>query len=406
MQRLIESGPHKGKPALTKIEVLITRTCSLKCQGCSIIRVDEKGRIDYDQSHREEIPMEMWYKTLDAAKEVGTQFLAIYGAEPAMVPERVAQFVNYATNVVQIPNSVITSGVQLTEDTLDYWWANGLRSLTMSVDGLADSVAEQSSNKSSFIKTNHAYRFLNYFMEKYGKDPKFRDIEACQTISLRNVRAIPQLIRELTAIGCWWHGDIIHKNRGKFYSKVEQGVDLHGLMFETPEDIATLKEVTDELLVMKTQGYLIHPSSATLRDMPTMGPAMSWQCCNNADQFLGMASVDCDGTLRVCDDFTSPELRPPPGSSGSAPEDYGHSVGKGKLRLNTFPVKPNVIHNPIMGWELSTRFEEFKQRANKYVKEASCTCFWSTHRDSQEIYDGNNVDIEHYLHLRVNDLPV
>src|SRR5579872_2715842 len=283
MQRLIETGPHVGKPALTKAEILITRRCQLRCSGCSIIRVDENGKSDNAQSDREEIPMHQWNAVLENLRDVGCGFLAIYGAEPALVPQRVASFVNYATNVVHIPNSVITSGIGLTEETLDLWWDNGLKSLTMSVDALVDSIAEQASNKSSRLKTDKAYHFLSYFSTKYGKEPSFRDIEGCQTITLKNVKAIPELVRVLTDKGCWWHGDIVHWNRGQPYSKVEPLLDLKGLVFETDEDIALLRSVIEELIRMKDQGFLIHPSKVTLQDVINFGPKLTWQCCHNKE---------------------------------------------------------------------------------------------------------------------------
>jgi MoaA/NifB/PqqE/SkfB family radical SAM enzyme len=300
MQRLIESGPHTGEPALTKAEILFTRRCPLRCSGCAIYRVDEKGISDHKHSDIEEAPMEDWYRAIDNLSQLGCGFMAIYGAEPAQVPERIAMFLRHA-DLRKIPNSVITSGVGLSEKMLDMWWDNKLRSLTMSVDALVDGIATQASNKSSRIKTDKAYTFLTYFIDKYGKDPEFRDVEACMTLTRKNYHALPTLIQALSARGIWLHWDLVHADRGQPYSKVETVDDLHELIFRD-EDKNELRKVLEEVKSLKDKGCLIHPSKASIDVMSSdAGLSYQWQCCSSKkEEFIGMVTLDVNTVVRPC----------------------------------------------------------------------------------------------------------
>jgi len=400
-QRLIESGPHKGKPALTKAEVLFTRRCPLRCSGCSIFRVDENGVTDNNQADAEEATMDEWFRTLDNLSELGTQFIALYGAEPAQVPNRVASFLHYAENIVKIPTSVITSGVGLTTDILDLWWNSGLRSLTMSVDGLAD---DQTSSVSSKVKTNKAWQFLKYWVEKYGS--QMRDAEGCMTLTRKNVAVLPELIKVMTDKNVWLHFDMIHSNRGQPYSKVERHVDLTGLMFESDEDVQILNEAIDQVIAMKSGGYLIHPSVESLIGMKKHGPKMDWQCCQGESGFLGFVTVDPNCVIRPCDDFLPPEMDTPKDHARVSPERLGKQVvrdgNKKVLRLLPQSYDLDVPSTPVFGWELSARFEEYKKRTKEMVEKHNCRCYWATHADAQSIYEGR-VSIEHYIHRQISD---
>jgi hypothetical protein len=359
--------------------------------------------------------MDRWFATIDNLKELGCGFMAIYGAEPAQVPERTAQFVNYATTV-GIPNSVITSGVGLDEQMLDYWWDNKLYSLTMSVDALVDSIAEQASNKSSKIKTDRAYRFLTYFIDKYGKRPEFRDVEACMTLTRKNFRALPELIEALSAKGIWLHWDLVHANRGQPYSKVETVEDIAELSFR-PEDQLELRSVLEQVKSLKKKGCLIHPSSAAIDMMSSDdGLAYKWQCMKlPKEEFIGMVTLDVNCVVRVCDDFHPPEMDVPLDHRTVSPERMGLSVSKGKLRLpqliGTYALerleaeeRANIKSDPVFGWELSARWEEYKQRARDMVRKYDCRCSWATHMDAENIYNGVGTDLEHYIHKKVADL--
>jgi len=402
--RLIEEGPHKGEPAITKAEILFTRRCPLRCAGCAIYRIDEHGTSDTKQSDLEEASMDKWFATVDNLKELGCGFMAIYGAEPAQVPKRVASFIHYVEVVSGIPCSVITSGVGLTNDMIDLWWGSGLRSLTMSVDGLAGE-GEQTSSISSKKKTDKAWHYLSYFVDKYGKE--MRDAEGCMTITRRNVEVIPELIKVMSEKRIWWHGDIVHWNRGQDYSKVETELDLDGLTFKTPEDIAVLQRVIEEIISMKDGGYLIHPGKESLKAMVSMGPKLEWQCCQGSSGFIGMVTVDVNCVIRPCDDFLPAEMDVSRHNLTASPERRGFSTrrdGKKAVRKLSL-ITPNMIEGvPIFGWELSKRWDEYKKRTKEQVEKHNCRCMWATHMSAQNIYEGVGEDLEHYIHRRVSDL--
>jgi len=400
--RLIESGPHKGEPALTKAEILFTRRCPLRCAGCAIIRVDENGATDNDQADAEEASLDSWFRTADNLAELGCGFMAIYGAEPAQVPERIASFLHYVEVVKKIPTSVITSGVGLTNEMIDLWWDSGLRSLTMSVDGLAD---DQASSISSKVKTNKAWKFLRYFVDKYGS--RMRDAEGCMTITRRNIEVIPELIKVMTEKNVWWHGDIIHWNRGQAYSKVERHADLQGLLFESKEDLEVLDRVLNQIIEMKSQGFLIHPSVEALAFVKDHGPKLDWQCCKGDSNFIGMVTVDVNTVIRPCDDFLPPEMDVPFGHTTSSPERNGMAVvnegGRKVLRQISPDRDLRIASEPIYGWELSKRWEEYKQRTKEMVTKHNCKCAWATHMDAQSIYEGR-VSLQHYIHNQISDM--
>lgn len=407
MQRLIESGPHKGKPALTKCEALTTRRCPYRCAGCSMYRADEKGRNDYHQSDLEEAPMERWYSSLDQLSLLGCGFIAQYGAEPAQVPERTAQFIDYASNVVKIPNTVITSGVGLSEDMISYWWDRGLRSLTMSVDAIAGDELLQASNKSSRMKTLDAYKFLKFWTEKYGKHSEYRDAEGCMTLTRKNYKVVPTLIRELSALGVWLHFDLVHADRGQPYSKVETVEDIGELMFRS-EDYSDLRVMLAEVKAMKDDKYLIHPSKGALDMVGSVeGLTNQWQCCKGKEEFIGMVTMDVNCVVRPCDDFLPPEMDVPKNHPTASPQRKGMATRGGKLKLLS-PEQVQALDvesTPIFGWEISDRWDEYRQRTKEMVRKYDCHCSWVTHMQAEQIYAGVGEDLEHYIHTRVADLP-
>jgi hypothetical protein len=370
-------------------------------------RVDDKGRSDDHLSDREEAPMERWFETINNLEMLGCGFMAIYGAEPAQVPDRIAQFLHYAWNA-SIPNSVITSGVGLDEAMLDFWWDAKLRSLTMSVDALVDEIATQASNKSSRIKTDKAYHYLSYFIDKYGKHPEFRDVEACMTLTRKNFRALPTLIEALSEKGIWLHWDLVHADRGQPYSKVETVSDLAELTFRE-EDKEELRDVLSSVKALKDKGCLIHPGKQTIDMMGSdEGLAYRWQCCSMKEEFVGMVTLDVNCVVRPCDDFLPPEMDVSPTHATASPQRLGQTIGKGKIRLPLAEVEAKlakVVSTPIFGWELSNRWEEYIQRTREMVRKYDCRCSWATHMSAEQIYNGVGEDLAHYIHSRISDLP-
>lgn len=351
--RLIETGPRAGQQALVKAEILLTRACFLRCSGCGFHRSGE------------EASLEDWCRTIDALSVLGCGFLPIFGGDPACVPEKTEGFIRYAS-ARGIPLTVIVSGVGLTTFMLNAWHDAGLRSLTMSLDWLPDQPYASALGASRLIKSKAALKFLPYFARAYPNS----DVEAMMTLTRVNYHLLPEVIRRMSAMGIWVNWDFLNVAT-KGMDCVAAASDVAELVFRG-SDLPALQDVLAEARSLKQQGLLVQASEVVF-DCADQLVRQNWQCRSGQGGFLGMVSIDADCCVRQCLGFCPPEMRPNTG-------------------------------RPIYGWELADRWEEFVANCQRYVQQYDCRCSWSTHLDSQLIYEGSEaLTMAHYLHTQVSD---
>lgn len=317
---------------IVKAEILLTRRCNLRCKYCGIAR---KGR--------GEVGIEKWRKGLKSLAKLGCKFVAIYGGEPFLFPF-LSDFLK-CCNELEMLNSVITNACYF--NLLVWERMKELSSLTFSFDSL----------KKRGVREQRLYVLLDFLEDRLRKK-LLRDVEVCCTVSRENYLELPSLIEFFSKKGIWLHFDLIHYSRGQRDSKCLMRDEVEPYLFRE-EDLEGLNVVIQKVLEMKRSGnYLIHPSERLIEMWLDKGNILGygWQC-----SYPHFVSVDCDGSMMVCDDFRDEEVE--------------------KIKV----------------WELVDRWTEFEGKWLQAVKRQKCHCFWGTHLDAELIKEGV-VTFDSYVH--------
>lgn len=321
---------------IIKAELLITRRCNFRCKYCGIIRdfeeVDDPG---------------IWRQAMRNLKMLGCEFVPIYGAEPLCALERLCVVLDEMRRI-GLKNTVITNGVLIDKEAKKKLLDSSLDSITLSID----SISGEGLDPYSKAKSERGIRLL---LEDF-KD--LRDREASVTVTKKNFRELPDMVKFFSDHGVWVSLDVIHYSKGQEGSKctITQFPELNFTVGDMPE----VREVFQEMIELKKQGYLIHPSMKVLEMWLDENYVVfrNWICNYKRVSWI---TVDCDKVIvdgKVegcsifgCDDFQPESLR-------------------GKYPLSSLTVE---------------KFEQFK---NEWKNKFCCPgCFWSTHVMSDEMVD-------------------
>ena len=314
----------------TKAEILITRKCNLRCRYCGMIR----DMVEMSTNSWSQVPYKL--------KELGVEFAPIYGAEPLMVFDSLIGFIE-SSKAVNLPITVITNGILLTKVRAKKLKQAGLNSVTMSMDIKPIDVDTQIKRKSTLDK-------LSWLQDI------FNDVEVICTVTRDDWHLLPDFIREMTNKRIWVHFDFYHTNKG------QPGSKCLGIESKMPS-CDEIMEITEELIKMKEERYLIHPSWESLIHLatcPNQAYYQYWKC--EGGSFI---TIDSDGSIFFCDDYQPEELR------------------------NKYPI---LEYNDTWTWN------EFKEVSENEVKKCP-GCFWLTHLQSDLWWnEPNNNWIKEMIH--------
>jgi len=331
---------------ITKVELLWTRNCPLRCSYCNMATGGTNT-----------LPIEFWKEAADQWKKLNCGFVAIYGAEPMTEDiDKLGQMIQYLENM-KIRTTVITSGcVPNFREKVQKLYDYGLRSLSMSYD-------IQPLDKSSKAKTDKALDNLLWFRSK----PDVRDAAAIATLSRVNYKYLPESIKRLSEMNIWTFFDMIHTDRGQPGCKVKDTPLTRELLFKE-EDYPELEKVLKEIMELKDRGYLCHTSKLFVEEMSKDNYQhlrnYDWHCAKE-ESFPSWISVDYNGYTYPCDDF-------------------------------------HIVENPqiFMANKIADEFDAFRN----YYKEMSLKlcpgCCWNTHIDSNRIKEGR-LAFKDYVHTDI-----
>lgn len=329
MRRKMANAQQLARKFL-KAEILFTRYCNISCKYCGMKRKNVA-----------EISMELWRKGLENIKALGCDFCAIYGAEPLTRFERLKQFLKECTEI-GIKNSVITNGIGLTRDKFAELYQSGLRSITLSCDAWVPCDLHCPDEETT-EKSRQAIRIISLLKTLEDEFP-MRDIEVIATLTKKNLRQFPDMLRFFSSQGVWTSFDFIHSNRQMRGSKCPPISVIGDLLF-SPADDPEVLAIFDEVRKLRQEGCLLHQTEGTLdflmRDANYR--RQTWHC-----SYPGWISVDADGSLLGCDDF---------------PDKV----------LGTFKI-----------WELEKNWETFRGVWRERVKHCQ-GCAWTTHWMSEKM---------------------
>lgn len=322
-----------------KAEILITRRCDIRCPHCGIIRNDVQERTSG-----------YWQKTLSRLnKELGIEFFPIYGGEPLVYKELPDLILKLSE--ANLPFSIISNSIKMIKEMAIDFMERGLKSYTVSVDTL-----DSTRFKSLVLRRRNeaALRALDIF-KKLG----LPDLQAQATISPFNVNEIISLADHFTSRDIWFSFDILHTSKSEIMdvdSKVPPDKDLIGdhtpLCGHHMEDLACM---LDGLIALKQQGRKIYQTIGYMKSLkdPAFALRRPWKCADYG--YPGFLTVDADGSMMVCDDFSDPLIS--------------------QYYADTLPDNWNRF---VKDWLIAAR----KCRG----------CVWSTHIDS---YDHTSAIVQH-----------
>lgn len=258
---------------ITKVELLWSRLCPYRCAGCAmpLDHVDHLGSID------------QWRLGVRHMCQMGSQFVAIYGAEPLTRPVGLPEVITAiyeqgmkATLITALPKSPLLK--RLLETT-------PLDSLTVSWDGKVtpDIWREKKSADGQFAL--HQFQHL-------------RDKAVVATVSSTNVDDIVSMAEYANENGWWFLFDLYHPGSGPLSKCNDEG----GLL---PASADSVKRMTDGLLHLKRNGGQIHASEQYLEYLNSHyhgNVRQVWHCYRRK---TGWLTVDSDGAIMPCDDWQS-----------------------------------------------------------------------------------------------------
>jgi len=267
---------------ITKVELLWSRECPFACTGCAMPNPLRTSKTSI--SHQG--TLKQWRRGIEQMKRLGSQFVAIYGAEPLTRMERLPEIVDHihrtgmaCTVITALPRSAQMREL-LSSSSLD--------SVTCSYDG----AYLDGSRKSKGVQGQLFFNSPEY--------QHLRDRAVVATVSKENEHLIIDMAEQATRDDIWFLFDLYHPGTGPL-SKCGN---------DDKKDHAPSKEgvlgICEALLKLKKQGRKIHASADYLNflKMNYQGDVRSvWHC---RGKVVGWLTVDADGSVLPCDDWQKP----------------------------------------------------------------------------------------------------
>lgn len=267
---------------IRKVEIILTRKCNLRCRYCSFV-----------EEREDELDLEGWCRVIDKVRGWGVKFAVIYGGEVMLEFEKLVGLVKYLREQ-GLGCSIVTNGVGIGKEELERLRAVGLKSITVSWDGVG-------LDRSISLRNREALRVLE-LAEGLG----YEDVAYNITIHKKNIEKVEEMIR--------WMGkgrtvlfDIIHWKRSEkniFSAPLEIDEKKEELFFREGDE-EKFKRLYESLVKLKEEGYKIPHSRKQLELLLSEYPLkLNWRCYEH-----GWLTVDSDGSFMLCEDYPLDEKR-------------------------------------------------------------------------------------------------
>lgn len=264
-----------GHP-LRYLFIEITQRCNLDCLHCG----SDCGR----EAQRSELSTEEWLRLLEyVARSFDRErlLIAVTGGEPFCAPgfDRILE----GLRVNRLAWGMVTNGWALTEANVERVRTAGIKSVTVSLDGLADSHDWLRGRRGSFERSVAGIqRFVRARLP-------FFDVVTC--VNPRNLDELPGLLELLRGLGvpAWRLFSIIPKGRAKANSELLLSEAQIVRMFEFIHQARVATRGSGFSVGFSCEGYLPPALDAQVRDEPYF--------CRAG---ISIASVLCDGAISAC----------------------------------------------------------------------------------------------------------
>ncbi len=257
------------------VGLILTRRCNIDCSYCKI----------KDNSRRhEELKPDEWKQIISKFIENKHMHFIFTGGEPLLY-EGVFDLIDFASR--EAATSMITNTLLLNRDTFSR--LKGLDYLTFSCD---------TKTKDNSLKkdTMERFKMISEESRKYDIKPS-----VIITITSKNTNEIVPLIREASRYDISVLLSLIHSDEGDF--------DFRGhapyLEFKTEDELHELKDLQENLIKMKREGYKIAESDHFILNMVSYASGRYQISCPATDPFF---TIDCDGLIKPCHDIKSSDV--------------------------------------------------------------------------------------------------
>lgn len=309
------------------VGIYITRNCNLNCEYCT---VKDKKLV--------ELNYEQWCDAFDIVADIGVTKVNILGGEPT-IKKDIDRIIKYAVQEKKLAISLISNGTsdfEMLKKLVD----SGLQSFSSSVDVLDGT----SSDVSSSIKSKVGLESLKK-MKEYG----INDLTAYCVLSRITMPRIVNQIKVLSDLGIATYILPFHYGKGEEFWQT-RAKNYNPKLSLTAENTEELKAVTDQILELKNNGYLVKNSYSYLRNLVNNYIGFKWHCTD----IMSELRIDADGKLMYCHDY-----------SGDSPD-----------RISIFDIRDKV------------KFEAYKQKRREGIK--NCPgCYWPSQYHNLEALTDN-----------------
>lgn len=276
---------------LTKVEYLLSPSCSLRCSFCKLA----------DKKWGESLSIDQVKESIDVIyNDLGAKFIAFYGREILELGDKyLCELFEYLKKYQEMGKgyTIITNGIGLDGERISKFMQSGLDSITCSVDAIGKDLGDIHLK----IKSNTGLKVL-----AKARSLGIRDTCGIITITHKSLPYVKDTITLLSSLGIWSSLDIVHYKKGEY--------NLSPKIEEIPElalritDLAELRDLVDwieftrkDKRVFQTPGVLRHLKTSEVLDL-------NWKCVDDTYNYPTSLTVGADGKLSCCDNYFHPEL--------------------------------------------------------------------------------------------------
>ena len=279
LQNYLLQREEKVESNILKVEWLLTRKCNLKCSYCQIRRPCSLQGMELSEQ-----------EVYEGVRVINRLFpevpIIFFGGEPTVL-DWLPSLIAFCESL-KVKYAVISNGVRVVADRnyFERLVKAGISNWSVSVDSLRSLSGLSDVSTDSEVKTYSGIRSLRMFREAGVKD-----LVACITVTNKNIRDIPQIVRVLSSEGVW--GITTPLQRGgmdREYSAFSPELEC-----DNPEEYL---DVARELKEMALSGkYLMHNSPEFYDWWGRYFHARDWVC-----ETKNALTIDADGSLKRCVD--------------------------------------------------------------------------------------------------------
>lgn len=260
--------------------VYLTRKCNLSCHYCKLPKTNLRNELDIQQ----------WIEAFAILEKIGIETVNVLGGEPTLV-EGIEVLINYLNKKTDLQYYLISNSL-FPDELMEKLVRSELKAYVTSIDDISSG----DSSSPHIRKSNAGLRMLGKLRNE-GVPFLCGNI----VISALNIDRVVDVVQYLNDFGIWANVCPVIWGKRNAWERREE-VDEAYRLNESHMD--KLTEISNQLVEMKRRGFLILPSEAYLKNIPTYGINLNWKCFSEGKKtYPSRLRIDADGAVMSCIDF-------------------------------------------------------------------------------------------------------